>query len=288
MAKGLLNFCLNGGEMEYHDKGRSYLLVKIACEDPTEYNSIGKHLPLVQSYYDSKRKILALLFHEHDIDSLLISFMKLFPEAQVLETGLSGDRLLRGYVRKFSDQISIVSPGPGIKPIDEQIIIHSSLAFGSGFHPSTELSIRLLERAFSVKRPEMVFDLGTGSGILALAAAKLGAAHILAVDIDLRACAEARENIVVNDFQDKIWLVCGSYSCARQGVFDLLVANLTISTLVTLARFLPPLLAPHGLIVFSGFTKEQSAQVVSASGGGQVLEELDLEGWAGLLIRPNP
>ncbi len=271
--------------MEFLHDEEMFLVIKVLCEDPGEYESVEKSLPLTLKTYDKKKQLLTFAFPPGEIDSLLSRFSSLYPQAEILETGLASNPERTGYVKQFTDQITIVSPGTGVEALDDEIIINSSLSFGSGFHPTTELCIRLLEQAFSLRKIERVFDLGTGSGVLALAAARLGARKILAADIDYRACQEAMENVMRNKETRRVCVVCSSYWCAGHEVFDLLLANLTISTILTLGRGFPPLMKPGGLMVLSGFTCEQCEHVMNVLSATQIIEQIALEGWAGLLVR---
>jgi ribosomal protein L11 methylase PrmA len=80
-------------------------------------------------------------------------------------------------------------------------------------------------------------------------------------------------------------VICGSLEAVRPQVFDLLLANLTIGVITGLAPAFPEIVRPGGLAVLSGFTTGQVGEVLRALGRGEVLQELSLEGWAGLLVR---
>ena len=274
--------------MEFLPKDRLFLVVKIQCADPEQYESAKILLPVLGKRYEHGSKILTLLFPASNVDSILTRFCRAFPRAPIVETGLTASPGAAGYSRRITDHISIASPGPDVAPHEGQILIRSSLSFGSGFHPTTELSIKLLEQAFFIRDIQKVFDLGTGSGILALTAARLGAKNILATDIDFQACQEARENIALNNAGHRISVLCGSYSCARQGAFDLVLANLTISTFITIGHYLPPLLKPGGLLVVSGFTPKQSPSILSVLHHTELVNRSSLEGWTGLLLKALP
>ncbi|MBW2029993.1 MAG: 50S ribosomal protein L11 methyltransferase [Deltaproteobacteria bacterium] len=204
---------------------------------------------------------------------------------EILEAGLSSRLETSGYRLMLPGGISMVSPGPGITPGAGDIVLKQNLSFGTGHHPTTELSIRLLREAFTVADIKAVFDLGTGSGILALYAAKLGASRILAVDIDPRACKEALEAVRTNDIGHRVFVVQGSIEAARPGVFDLVLANLTIGTLRTLAREIPGILRNPGFAVISGFTTGQVDQILRYIGTTEVIKNINQEGWAAVLIR---
>lgn len=136
--------------------------------------------------------------------------------------------------------------------------IAPGLAFGTGSHPTTALCLEwLAEHELAGKR---VIDYGAGSGILALAAARLGASEVVAVDNEPQALVAARENAALNDL-DVIAVAPGELDA---GEADVIVANILARPLVALAPVLLEHLAPGGSLVLSGVTREQ-ADVVAAA-----------------------
>ncbi len=133
---------------------------------------------------------------------------------------------------------------------DHIIWLDPGLAFGTGSHPSTQLILTLLERYL---RPgARVLDVGAGSGILAIAAARLGAASVLATDIDPLAVRVAAENIRHNQVADVVSVELGSVP--RQGQFDLILANILADVLAELLLHegLAERLAPDGILLLAG------------------------------------
>jgi len=269
--------------MEITTHQNPYLIIKIRTESPQQYSMIKGLLPLANSRYDRKYKLLSLAFPAQDIENRLGSFIRFFPKADIVETSLSSSPAQTGYVKRFSENLAIVCPDGNIQVREDDIVIRSTLSFGSGFHPTTEICMALLEHAFTTSNIVDVFDLGTGSGILALAACRLGAKRVLAADIDFQACVEALDNVRLNGAENRICIVNGSYSCAKASRFDLLLANLTISTILTLGQYLAPLLKLGGTMILSGFTREQIREVEKSIGPVKVLKSLYREGWAGIL-----
>ncbi|MCS7155264.1 MAG: 50S ribosomal protein L11 methyltransferase [Bacteroidota bacterium] len=131
-----------------------------------------------------------------------------------------------------------------------ELIIEPKMAFGTGHHASTRLVLRLLARWL---RPgARMLDVGTGTGILAIGAIKLGAARAVAVDIDEFACENARENARLNKVEDRLEVRLGSLEAVSERGFDLITANLTRSAIEEL---LPELLrrrARRAPMVWSG------------------------------------
>ena len=137
------------------------------------------------------------------------------------------------------------------------IEIDPGMAFGTGQHPTTAMCLRALEER--VRPGAAVLDLGCGSGILAIAAAKLGAARVLALDLDPNAVRAARQNAAANGVEHIIDVREGTLaleSLTQPDTFDIIVANISGLTLERLSPALAPSLAPGGLLITSGFLED--------------------------------
>lgn len=150
-------------------------------------------------------------------------------------------------------------------PDDVVISLDPGMAFGTGTHPTTQLCLEALEDA--VQPGIKVLDLGTGSGILAIGAAKLGAAHILALDIDPIAVKVTQENIEQNGVAEKITAQQGSLenviTSARR--FDLVVVNILARIIIAMCdEHLGDTVRPGGKALFSGIIEEQANDVEAA------------------------
>ena len=120
---------------------------------------------------------------------------------------------------------------------------------------------------------------------MALCAVKLGAERVVGVDISHVACKEALENVNLNQVAGKILLVCGSVEAIRQkGIFDLLLANLTVGTLRSLGPSLVPLTKTQGLMIVSGFATTQLNEVIETFTACRLLAKTAEKGWAALLL----
>jgi ribosomal protein L11 methyltransferase len=167
------------------------------------------------------------------------------------------------------------------------------MAFGTGTHPTTQLCLLAIERHLKPGQP--LLDLGTGSGILAIAAAKLGAGPILALDIDAEAVRVARENALANGMAGRLTIEQGSLAELRAGRYGeawrsapLVVANLLARIIVDLLdEGLAEAVAPGGILVASGILESQAYQVIAAlkAHGLTVLARERLEDWVVLLAR---
>ncbi len=154
---------------------------------------------------------------------------------------------------------------PPLEPDTIPIRLEPGPAFGTGAHPTTALCLRALER--HLVPGSSVVDLGTGTGILSIAAAKLGAAAIVAVDTDPEAVRVARENVQANGVADKVQVELGSLEQVLAGQWKLsqaplVVANILAGVLVNfLEHGLARAVAPRGLLVLSGMLSTQTLDI---------------------------
>lgn len=139
------------------------------------------------------------------------------------------------------------------------ITIDPGMAFGTGTHETTRQCLLALERYWGGRS---MLDVGTGTGILAIAAAKLSPpARIVAVDIDPEACRVARENFAANGVAGRIELIIGSIDRMRRETFEMVMANLTTSTIQRLMPDLVDRVEPGGYLVLSGILDEEESQM---------------------------
>ena len=166
---------------------------------------------------------------------------------------------------RVQNRLSIPHPGFRIPdPVERQIVIviDPSMGFGTGHHQTTRLCLRLLQsEAVTGGR---VVDVGTGSGVLAIAAWRLGAASVVAMDNDPDAIQNARENIARNDAADAIDVWCAELSDFTAAPADIVTANLTAAVLQRHAESLRRLARPGGVLIVSGFSPEELPGVAAA------------------------
>lgn len=147
-------------------------------------------------------------------------------------------------------------------PEDVVIRLDPGMAFGTGLHPTTQMCLVALEEL--VYSGVNVLDLGTGSGILAIEAAKLGAGRVLAVDNDPVAAKAARDNVVANGVQETIRVVHGSLS-EVSGSYDLVVVNILARVILEMVQDgLAMRVRPGGALVAAGILADQEPGVVAA------------------------
>ena len=178
---------------------------------------------------------------------------------------------------------------PGDPPLE--LVLDPGRAFGTGQHETTRLCIdALVELAASGWRPRELVDLGCGSGILALAAARLfpDARRIVAVDNDPEATETTRENADHNQLGARLEIFTGT-ALELGGAFDLILANIRPSVLIPIADQLAQRLAPAGLVVLSGILGEEAGAVLAAytALGLQLHLRRDLNEWCALILRPG-
>lgn len=176
--------------------------------------------------------------------------------------------------------------GPGTERIT--IWLDPGMAFGTGHHPTTRLCLELLEQW--VTPGTGVADVGTGSGILAIAAARLGAGRVVAVDVDPNAVKVAEANAAVNGVEEHVVFAPGSASRALElagGPVPLVVANITADVLIFLKDDLAKLVAPEGRLVVSGIVVQKWDGVVAAyaSLGFAVEEERRDDDWVAAVLK---
>ena len=171
------------------------------------------------------------------------------------------------------------------QPQDLVIEIDPGMAFGSGTHETTGMCMDLLEE--NLKPGDRVMDVGTGSGILAIGAAMLGAENVLAVDIDPTAVKVAKENIEHNHLQDKITAVTGNLLEGIDGTCELCVANIIADIICIFAEPLNAHIVPGGLFIASGIIKEREQDVLNALkvANYEVLEIRRKGEWVAVLSR---
>jgi ribosomal protein L11 methyltransferase len=166
------------------------------------------------------------------------------------------------------------------RPGEIAIEIDPSMGFGTGHHATTRLCLALLQQQHLENAS--VVDVGTGSGVLAIAASLLGAIEVVAIDHDADALANARENIKRN--QATVTLRQVDLSSLESGQFDLALANLTSAVILRYSRALARLVKPGGAIILSGFSPGDVREVAEAFGIEPA--EMTVEGeWAAMLVR---
>jgi ribosomal protein L11 methyltransferase len=160
------------------------------------------------------------------------------------------------------------------------------MGFGSGHHATTRLCLAALQRLDV--RDRRVLDIGTGSGVLALAAARLGALSVVAVDVDPDALDNARGNASLNGDPPAVAFTEADFRHAPLQPADIVVANLTGGMLAGHVPAIVRLVAPGGSLVLSGVTSDEREQVLAAFvAWGRVDWSEEEDGWCAALLSPR-
>jgi ribosomal protein L11 methyltransferase len=170
----------------------------------------------------------------------------------------------------------------------DTIRLTDSFAFGTGHHATTALCIEALEQITNVNRVESVLDVGTGSGIIALAALKLGVLRAVGLDIDAEAVRIASENARLNHVEHRLQLVCGSLD-RLDGVWPLVVANILPAPLIEMAPLLVRRVAPAGCLILSGIPSSLESEVAQPyrRSGMRVARSETRAGWVMLELQTS-
>ncbi|HEY4833262.1 MAG TPA: 50S ribosomal protein L11 methyltransferase [Bradyrhizobium sp.] len=178
-----------------------------------------------------------------------------------------------------------------IPPNKLGIEIEAALAFGTGHHGTTRGCLVLLDQVLKAHRPRRVLDLGTGTGVLAIAAAKALHDAVLASEIDPSSVLVAAENARLNGAGNLVEAIRATgFSApqfAKRRPFDLVLANILANPLRQMATPMARHLAPSALVILSGLLPHQAQGVIAAyrARGLVLLRELRIEGWSSLLLR---
>jgi len=167
---------------------------------------------------------------------------------------------------------------------EQELIIEMDpgMAFGTGTHPSTKLAMQALEK--HVQPGDAVADVGCGSGILSILAAKLGASRVLALDLDEVAVDATRQNAAINDMTDRIDVRQNHLLDGVTETFDVIVANIIADVIIRMAPTVPQRLKPNGWFIASGIIAAKREEVVEVlhRNGLQVRETMRMEDWIAL------
>ena len=174
-----------------------------------------------------------------------------------------------------------VDAGPG----DHVIEIDPGMAFGTGTHETTGMCVRLVEKY--VRPGDRVIDIGTGTGILAIAAAHMGAKPVLATDLDAVAVRVAAENVQINGFEGVIDVRCGNLLDAVDVCGDVVIANIIADVIIGLAEPVRGHIADGGLFICSGISVQRRDDVLAAleAANYEVPDVLEQGEWCAMAAR---
>jgi ribosomal protein L11 methylase PrmA len=161
-------------------------------------------------------------------------------------------------------------------------------AFGTGLHPTTALCLEAIDEVVQIDRPDALLDVGTGSGVLALGALRLGVPRALGIDVDEEALRVTAANARLNELGDRLWLARGGPE-AVAGTWPLVVANILAAPLVEMAPDLVRRVGHHGHLVLSGIPSSAEPDVDRAYRrlGMRRVSVTSRAGWIALVMRAS-
>ncbi len=190
---------------------------------------------------------------------------------------------------KLSDRIVIcpswIEEGDAALEKDAiKVILDPGSAFGTGTHETTSMCAEILDRV--IKPDTTVLDLGTGSGILAIIASKLGAKSVDAVDIDSLAVKVAEENCAINECSN-VQCYTGELKSVKNAPYDLIVANIIADVIAEIAADIPADLADDGIFVCSGIINNKKERVIEAlkTAGMEIIAEQSKNDWMAYIAK---
>ncbi len=270
----LINSYRRSGTWDYCD---------IPEELDTEVVTIKAYLP-VDDLLDDKLRVFEdriNRLHEHDLDK----GRGCINCREVQEEDWASSWKEYFHPVRVSDHIVIKPSWEEYLPVADDIIIEldPGMAFGTGTHHTTAMCIRCLEDV--IKPADTVFDIGTGSGILAVAAAKLGAARVRGVDLDPVAVRVAQENVAFNKVTDTVEITQGDLLTGVQGQANVIIANIIADIIIKMLPDVKTRLAPNGLFIASGIIAERLSDVTAAllEQGFVVDKVMEEGGWVAIM-----
>ena len=176
-------------------------------------------------------------------------------------------------------------------PINNEVVLEldPGMAFGTGLHPTTRMCLEQIEQR--TRSGGRVLDVGTGSGILALAAAKLGAANVHCIDNSSVAVESAVANAETNHLSDRINIVLGvldeTESTRLSGQYDLVLANIIARVIGSIAPYLARVLAPDGMLITSGIIEDRrhEAEQPLLAAGLKLIDQVMIDDWVTLIMQ---
>jgi ribosomal protein L11 methyltransferase len=226
-------------------------------------------------------------------NDLLCAALAASPDAQVETTPLPDvdwtEQWKQGIRVQSLGSLSVAPPwlAAGLEPATT-IVIDPGMAFGTGEHATTRGVVRLMQKG--IRPGARVADLGAGSAVLAIAAAKLGAAQVAAIEVDPDAIGNAEENVERNDVSDRVRVIEGDAATllALVAPVDIILANIISSVLIDLLPSLSLALADDGLAILSGMLFTERADMVRAfedAGWRLVDEDHEDAWWSATIVR---
>lgn len=224
-----------------------------------------------------------------DLEQHFVSWLAKLSYAEIAEADWSTAWKAHYKPERIGDRIVVSPSWEDYQCQGEELVVwlDPGMAFGTGNHPTTAMMIRALEKYLS---PGIsVVDVGTGSGILAIVAAILGAKSVLALDNDTLAVEIAQQNAELNNVNDRVTVRYNDLLAGLEEQYQMIIANITADPILVLAGEAFMRLSPGGLFLVSGIIKHRRAEVeAELEKLGYKLEEAFSEGeWTSLVARKD-
>ncbi len=271
----LVNSYIHSGAWDYTD-------IPLAKE--TEIVTVKAWLPTDE---ELPKKLEQLRLHIDEMSRYLDKGSGLINCSEIQDEDWANNWKQYFHPEKIGEKIVVKPSWEEYTPINDEIVIEidPGMAFGTGTHATTSMCVQFLEEYI---KPNMrVFDVGTGSGILAITAAKLGAAEIQAADYDNVAVKVAKENVAENNETEKITVFQSDLLKNMTGKADFIIANIIADIIIRMFENVDEYLNPHGAILTSGIIADRIADVVkTAEQNGFVVDKMNEKaGWAAIIFR---
>ena len=251
-------------------------------------HAVSAYFPL-NIYAEKRKKVILERFEEVFADREDIVYTIDFYEYDEEDYQNSWKKYL--FTEKVSERFVVKPTWREYEPKEDELIIEldPGRAFGTGSHPTTSLCLKLMEK--NIKEGDSVIDVGTGSGILMIAADRLGASEVYGTDIDELAVESAKENLELNGIsEDRAKVYLGNLVSVVNGKkFDVVVANILADVLLILLNDISKVVKKDGLVIFSGIIDEKCELLkreVEAL-GMEILEVKADKEWRAMLIKAN-
>ena len=175
-----------------------------------------------------------------------------------------------------------------VEKTSHSVILDPGLAFGTGQHPTTVLAMLGLEKV--MRGGEKVIDVGSGSGVLSITAARLGASQVTACDIDDQAVGSTERNWELNQLDIPFQAFTNDLLEEVEGPFDIIVGNIVAEYVARLIPQAKPLLKQDGYLIISGILNNLKEDVIAAieENGFEIILDLEMQDWVSYILQPKP
>jgi ribosomal protein L11 methyltransferase len=268
--------------IELIDEGQEY---RVLTEQPVQ---IHAYLPIDGREEEARQKVAEGLWHFASLGQHFVGELK---TREVNEQDWENAWKDYFHVTHIGQRLVIRPSWRNYTPKGDEVVLEldPGMAFGTGLHPTTRMCLEQVEQRTSAGM--RVLDVGTGSGILALAAARLGAASVHCIDNSSVAVESATANAMMNDLSDKISVVLGildEVEAARMtGQYDMVLVNIIAHIIGAMAPQLAQVLAPGGLLIASGIieARRSDAEPALLAAGLQLIDQAMIDDWIVLVMR---